>query len=343
MDTAVRHMSQTPRREVLTSQYGPSVAALFYPLALFALHESGKQLLQATYAGGKLAAGVAMGLAVCLVYSVPVLSFAVILRSTADVRSRRLAHLAFASPPMFVLIGVLFYMLGLPNGDYLVWTLGWLGVLAFARVARPVNRMAAPAATWVRFGHGISAALIIAFFLAWHLGNHLTAAWSLDTDKQVMDALRTWYRSSAVQPILIALFAFQLLSGLRLLWAKIARETDIYSAAQTGTGAFLGVYIVTHLIAGFVLGRIFQGVDTTFAWASGAPTGLLLDSWNVRLIPHYSLAVWFVVTHIAVGVRVILIAHRISLIAVNRVAWASCAAGFVLSFVITLAQLSVRS
>src|SRR5262249_43903281 len=216
MDTAVRHMSQTPRREVLTSQYGPSVAALFYPLALFALHESGKQLLQATYAGGKLAAGVAMGLAVCLVYSVPVLSFAVILRSTADVRSRRLAHLAFASPPMFVLIGVLFYMLGLPNGDYLVWTLGWLGVLAFARVARPANRMAAPAATWVRFGHGISAALIIAFFLAWHLGNHLTAAWSLDTDKQVMDALRTWYRSSAVQPILIALFAFQLLSGLRL-------------------------------------------------------------------------------------------------------------------------------
>jgi len=103
------------------------------------------------------------------------------------------------------------------------------------------------------------------------------------------------------------------------------------------------VYIVSHLIAVFVLGRIFQGVDTTFAWASGAPTGLLLDSWNVRLIPHYSLAVWFVVTHIALGVRVILIAHGISLIAVNRVAWASCAAGFVLSFVITLAQLNVRS
>src|SRR5262249_1688716 len=44
-------------------------------------------------------------------------------------------------------------------------------------------------------------------------------------------------------------------------------------------------------------------VDTTFAWASGEPMGLLLNPWNVRLIPHYSLAVLFVISHLAMGLR----------------------------------------
>jgi len=29
--------------------------------------------------------------------------------------------------------------------------------------------------------------------------------------------------------------------------------------------------------------------------------GLLLDPWNLRLIPHYSLAVLFVISHLAMG------------------------------------------
>jgi hypothetical protein len=98
-----------------------------------------------------------------------------------------------------------------------------------------------------------------------------------------------------------------------------------------------------HLIAIFILGRLFLGVDTTFAWASGAPDCLLLDSWNVRLIPHYSIAVWFVLGHIAAGLRNVFIGHGIPLIVANRLAWASCAAGFAVSFVITIAQLNVRS
>jgi hypothetical protein len=67
-------------------------------------------------------------------------------------------------------------------------------------------------------------------------------------------ALRGWYRSDFVQPVLVALFALhlcsfwlacfstcQLLSGLRLLWAKIPREADVYSSIQTATGGYLAV------------------------------------------------------------------------------------------------------
>jgi hypothetical protein len=43
----------------------------------------------------------------------------------------------------------------------------------------------------IRTAHGFSAATIIVIFLVWHLANHMTAAWSLDTNKQLMNLLRT--------------------------------------------------------------------------------------------------------------------------------------------------------
>src|SRR5205807_5445614 len=140
-----------------------------------------------------------------------------------------------------------------------------------------------------------------------------------------------------------ALFAWQLLSGLRLLWAKLPSAGDIYSSIQTATAAYLAVYIPSHLVAVFILGRWFLAVDTTFAWASGAPTGLLLDPWNVRLIPHYSLAVLFLICHLAMGLRTILLAHRAKVGLANGLAWTVCALGLVLSVVIIIAQLSVQS
>ena len=322
-------------------RYGPSTAALIYPLLLVSLHESGLQFAQATDASGKLLAGLAVGLAAALVYSVPLLSFAAISQSAGQIRTRRFAHLAFAAPPLFVMIGVFFYMLNVPNGDYAFWAIAWLGVLGFAALVSPTNKMPAAAPRWLRTAHGFSAAAIIAIFLAWHLGNHVTAAWSLETNDEIMDLLRVWYRSDIVQPILVALFAFQLLSGLRLLWAAIAPKADIYSSIQTATGTFLMVFITSHLIAVFILGRMFLDVDTTFAWASGAPTGLLHDPWNVRLIPHYSLAVLFVISHLAVGVRTVLLGHDVRVPVANRLAWVLCGSGLGISLAITIAQLSV--
>jgi hypothetical protein len=331
------------RRDVARTifHYGPSTAALIYPLLLVSLHQSGQQFVQATDATGKLLAGLAVGLAAALVYSVPLLSFAAIWQSAGQIRTRRLAHLAFAAPPLFVLIGVFFYMLNVPNGDYAFWAITWLGVLAFAAFVSPTNEMPTAAPRWLRTAHGFSAGAIIVIFLAWHLANHVTAAWSLETNNEIMDLLRVWYRSDIVQPMLVALFAFQLLSGLRLLWAAIARRADVYSSVQTATGAYLVVYLTSHLIAVFILGRIFLGIDTTFEWASGAPAGLLHDPWNVRLIPHYSLAPLFVISHLAMGLRAVLLGHGVRVAFANRLAWVICGIGLGVSLAITIAQLSV--
>jgi hypothetical protein len=321
----------------------PTVSALLYPLAPLALYQSAQQLGLASDMTDKLATGILLGVATALVYSVPALSLAVILKSGDDIQDRRFAHLAFAAPPLFVLIGVFFYLLNVPNGDYAFWAIAWLGVLGFAAFGSPTNEMPAAAPRWLRTAHGFSAAAIVVIFLAWHLANHVTAAWSLEENEKIMDSLRVWYRSDIVQPILVALFAFQLLSGLRLLWAAIARRADIYSSIQTATAAYLAVYITSHLIAVFILGRMFLGIDTTFEWASGAPTGLLHDPWNVRLIPHYSLALLFVISHLAMGLRGILLGHGVRAAFANRLAWVICGIGLGVSLVIAVAQLSVRS
>jgi hypothetical protein len=323
-------------------RYLPTVSAMLYPLAPLALYQSAQQFALASDVTGKLATSILLGIAAGLVYSVPALSLAVILTSD-DIQDRRFAHLAFAAPPLFVLIGVFFYMLKVPNGDYAFWAIAWLGVLGFAAFGAPTNEMPAVAPRWLRTAHGFSAAAIVVIFLAWHLANHMTAAWSFEENKKIMDLLRVWYRSDIVQPILVALFAFQLLSGLRLLWAAIARRADIYSSIQTATAAYLAVYITSHLIAVFILGRAFLGIDTTFGWASGAPTGLLHDPWNVRLIPHYSLAPLFVISHLAMGLRAVLLGHGVRAAFANRLAWVICGIGLGVSLLIAIAQLSVRS
>src|SRR6266446_7637168 len=99
----------------------PAVVALFYPLALMVLYQGGRQFAQALDATEKLTASILLCLAVGRVYCVPALSFLVVFKASDDMHARRIAHLAFAAPPLFVLVGVVFYMVNIPNGDYVVW------------------------------------------------------------------------------------------------------------------------------------------------------------------------------------------------------------------------------
>ena len=190
--------------------------------------------------------------------------------------------------------------------------------------------------------HGISALLIVLIFLALHLVNHASAAFSPGFNQAMMLALRKWYRSELVQPLLVTLMVFQVVSGTILLWRATAARSDLYRTLQTTTGAFLTAFIVSHLNAVFILGREASNVDTNFFWASGAPVGLLPDSWNVRLIPHYTLGVWFVITHIGLGLRGVLLAHQISPPLADRVAWAVSALGAAFAITIAVAQLRVH-
>jgi len=296
----------------------------------------------------------AIVVSVGLVYGVPAVGICVAYQlgrheraSSSELLARRVAHLAVASPSLFVFIGVIFYLLHSANGDSVFWPILWLTVLAATawvkhRRGTETTASSMPNPIPLRVAHGISAVLIILMFLAWHLLNHASAAFSAEFNQAMMKSLRKWYRSELVQPALVMLMLFQVVSGAALFWRATAARGDLYRTLQTSSGAFLIAFITSHLNAVFILGRAVTGVDTTFLWASGAPMGLLPDAWNVRLIPHYSFGVWFVVTHIGLGLRRVLLFHSVSPAAADRVAWGVGALGLALALTITVAQLSVH-
>jgi hypothetical protein len=97
-----------------------------------ALFGSGK-LLHRVSGPGDAVAWLAIVVSVGFVYSVPAVGIGVAYllgrderTSSSELLARRLAHLAVASPPLFVLIGVVFYLLHARNGDSVFWWILWL-------------------------------------------------------------------------------------------------------------------------------------------------------------------------------------------------------------------------
>ena len=253
----------------------PPAAALFYPQAVSALYESGKLLRQASGPGDAVA-WFAIVVSVGLICSVPAVGIGIAYllgphesTSSSELLARRLAHVAVAGPPLFVLIGVVFYLLHSANGDSVFWWILWLPALAAAawamrRKGTDKAVSTAPNSIPLKVAHGTSALLIVLIFLSWHLLNHASAAFSHEFNQAMMKSLRKWYRSDVVQPVLVTLMLFQVVSGVTLFWRATAKRSDLYRTLQTSTGAFLTAFVVSHLNAVFIFGRAVTQSDTTF-------------------------------------------------------------------------------
>lgn len=224
----------------------PPAAALFYPQAVRALYESGRLLHRAS-GPAEAVSWLAIVVSVGLIYGVPAVSIAVAyllgrheMTSSSEFLARRIAHLAVASPSLFVLIGVVFYLLHSANGGSVFWWILWLTALAAAAWAlrrqgpdTPASFTAAPIP--LRVAHGTSALLIVLSFLAWHLLNHASATFSLEFNQAMMSTLRKWYRSELVQPVLVTLMLFQVASGVILvilLWRATAAQRSLSDTAD---------------------------------------------------------------------------------------------------------------
>ena len=333
------------RTTPLYAHFLPAILALGYPWYLASLHSSAADhhVILAL-------------LALVLTLAAPASAFASLYAlgrgATGDSRRvvvQRLAHLTFASPPLFVILGVFLYLMKINGADGKVWVGLWSVVLCGAMLAllsEPKNGAAAPSPSPsrtapVRVMHGVASAAILLVFLLPHLGNHAVGVLGADTHRAVMLVLRRLYRAGWIEPPLIALFFFQIVSGLVLIAPKIGSKQDLIGALQTASGAYLVVFIASHINSVFVLARYF-GTDTDYAWATGLPGGLLADAWDVRLIPHYGLGVWLMLTHIACGLRTVMLAHRVSQPRADAICWTAIALGTLWSAVIIAGMVGVR-
>jgi hypothetical protein len=153
---------------------------------------------------------------------------------------------------------------------------------------------------------------------------------------------RRVYRSSAGEPLLVAAMIFQVCTGLYLAWRWSAAPQGFHRTYQVGSGAYLSLYILGHMNSVFIYARSFLGIPTGWNFAIGAPTGLIHDAWNIRLLPHYALGVFFVLSHIASGLRVVLIAHGVAQRPADRLWGAAVALSAVVAAAIIAGMCGVR-
>lgn len=303
--------------------FAPAILTLLYPFLLAAFSD-------AVGTGDPSANGsrAIMGwLCLCVATSVPLvgLVWAYRLRGLSDLsdvrlRARRLAYLTIGAPPLFVFIGVTRGLVGRPLTDQAIWLGVW--VVAIVLCLRPLGSAKTPPdasmkSARLRIAHGVSASLIL-LFVAFHLTNHLSGLIGPDTHAAIMTAGRKIYRLLPVEIVLIGLLLFQIGSGLTLA-ARWNREPgDGFRVLQIGSGIYLASFVITHLNSALVSARAIRHIETNWAWASGAPEGLLYDSWNIRLVPHYGFGIFFVLTHLLLGLRQVVIAHGGEIQKVNR-------------------------
>lgn len=295
--------------------FAPPALALAYPFLL-------QGFSNATGASSNGIWAAVGWLCLLLAASIPLvaLACAYALRAASDprdarVRARSLAYLTMMAPPLFVFVGVTRGLIGHPLSDDTIWFGLWAAAIAYVWLRPAV----APSATGsrLRVVHGVSAALI-ALFIVFHLTNHLSGLFGPDVHGAIMKTGRTVYRQPFVEPLLVGLLLFQIGTGVTLArrWSRL--PGDGFRVLQIGSGLYIASFIVTHLNSALISARLVRHIETNWGWASGAPDGLIHDAWNIRLAPHYGWGVFFVLAHLLLGLRQVLVAHAVPIRVVNR-------------------------
>jgi hypothetical protein len=315
----------------------PAAAALSYPFLLRAFHAVVGRPAITPSSFGILGAVAALAVA----FGVPLLGLAMALRLTASTGSRRLAYASVAAPTLYVFLGVVQVLVHSPIPDEIVWCGIWLAIAIWSQLARDPVVAAAPAVGRWRVVHGLTAAILI-LYVSFHIANHLFGLVGPQAHAAVMKLGRVVYRSSLGEPLLVAAMLFQVATGLYLAWHWSAAPQGFHRTYQVASGAYLSLYILGHMNSVFVYARRFLGIPTDWNFAIGAPTGLIHDAWNIRLLPHYALGVFFVLSHIASGLRVVLIGHGVDRRPADRLWGAGVAASAVVAAAIIAGMCGVR-
>ena len=294
----------------------PPLGAAAYPFLLMLFHTlvgpPGSQLTGAAILGATLV--------LACTFVVPLVSLMVACRPGFRTSMRRLAYASIVAPTLYVFLGVFQALVSSPIPDPWVWCAIWLSVTLWAIRSvsdepRPYPRSGI--GRW-RVAHGISA-VILCFYVLFHLANHLVGLIGPAEHGAFMDIGRTVYRAAFIEPVLVLALLFQIASGLYLAWQWSAAKHDFFRTFQIASGVYLSVFILGHMNSVFIYARTYLGIPTDWNFAIGAPTGLIHDPWNIRLLPHYALGVFFVLAHLIAGLRVVLNAHGVSRRIANRI------------------------
>lgn len=330
----------------------PALCALAYP-SLLSLLSSGLVLVHGSALpnGVIVWVGVIASLTLALAVMLVSFVFGVALGSphvrddAEGCRARGIAHLAFATPTLYVGFGnVAYYVFQAPSVAPIAWLVFWALVAMIALLGPKSSSMAAAVTPIghrrLAIAHGVSACAILLLFIGPHIGNHLAGFWSGSVHIEIMNVVRRIYRDDIVQPVLLALIGFQILSGTALVQRRMSMPSDFLGTVQTMSGLFVGVYFLAHMTAVFATRH--AGTDTNWIWLTAPHGSMLVSLSNLRLIAHYWVGPIAIFAHVACGLRMFLLQRDISSTTANRIALALITAGVVTSSIILAALLNVH-
>jgi hypothetical protein len=141
-------------------------------------------------------------------------------------------------------------------------------------------------------------AAVVGVFAFLHLFNHLALAAGSDVHLLVMSGLRSLYRATLIEPLLLLLVLTQVVTGIMLalprLNGMVARRDG-----QLLSGLFLSAFLFIHVSA-ILWGRINQGLDTNL-WFGAA--GFQVWPWQLFFVPYYGLAIIAFATHVGFALK----------------------------------------
>ena len=330
----------------------PALCALAYP-SLLGLVSSGLVLVHGSASpnGAIVWVGVIASLTLALAVMLVSFVFGLALGSPHDRddpegwRARSIAHLAFATPSLYVGFGnVAYYGFQAPSAAPIAWLVFWAVVAMMALLGRWSSPTAAAMTPIghrrLALAHGISASAILLLFIGPHIVNHAAGFWNGPVHIAIMNVVRRVYRDDIVQPVLLALIGFQILSGTALVRRRMRMPSDFPGTVQTMSGVYVGIYFLAHVTAVFAARD--AGTDTNWTWLTRPKNSMLVSLSNLRLIAHYWVGPIAIVTHVACGLRMVLLQRDISQAIANRVALVLITMGVVASSIILLALLNVH-
>ena len=141
-------------------------------------------------------------------------------------------------------------------------------------------------------GLHLASGTVIAVFVVLHLGNHIAMFAGQAAHIALMETLRPFYRNVAAETLLMAALAFQLGTGLTMIWRTRAEPRTGWARVQAISGVVLALFVLNHVGAVWT-GRLLLGLDTNYHFAAaGFHAGLA-----GFFVPYYFLGVAALFVH----------------------------------------------
>lgn len=151
---------------------------------------------------------------------------------------------------------------------------------------------------WTLRAYHLTSALVLGLFVALHLANHIVGLAGQSQHVAFMHAIRPLYRNAVVEPLLLALFASQIVSGFAMVIRGWRSRHGGVAWLQAGSGLYLAAFITVHVLA-VLSGRALLGLDTDFRFAAA---GFHVPGWPWYFWPYYSLAIFALFAHVGCAI-----------------------------------------